>query len=97
MDASDFVGTVEIGKRTRDPQDAVIAAGGKLHGIGGIPQQRQARSVGPCNLFEYRALRLRIGAHAGQTQRGIALGLDIARAGDARGEFRGCLPTAAAK
>ncbi len=65
MHAADFVGAVEIGERARDAQHAMLAAGGQLHGGGGVAQQREPRSVGAGDLFQHRPLRLRIGAHMG--------------------------------
>ena len=40
MHASHFFEAVEIGQRSRHAQDAVIAAGGEPHGVGGFAQQR---------------------------------------------------------
>src|SRR5436190_2626004 len=42
MQPSHALGLVEIGKRARHAQDAVIAARGKLHGLGGIAQKFEA-------------------------------------------------------
>jgi hypothetical protein len=39
MHAADLVGAVEVGKRVRHPQHAVIPAGGKPHRLRGIAQQ----------------------------------------------------------
>jgi len=41
MHAADAFGAVKVGECARHAQDAVIAARGKPHGVGGVAQQRQ--------------------------------------------------------
>ena len=57
MHAANRVGAVEIGERARHPQHAVIAAGGKPHGVGGIAQQCQSAAVRSRHVFEQRPVR----------------------------------------
>jgi len=42
MQAADLLGAVEIGERACHAQDAMIAASGKPHGLGGVAQQRKS-------------------------------------------------------
>ena len=55
--------------------------------------RNSARPVlsGFADLFQHRTLRLRVGADAVETERGVALGLDVARACDARRDLAAAL------
>ena len=54
MNPSDFFDRIQIRKRARDAQHAMIAARGELHALGRIAQQRQALCVGLRDIFQYR-------------------------------------------
>jgi hypothetical protein len=45
MRPADGLRPVEIGDRARHLQHAMIAAGGKMHGVGGIAQEFEARGI----------------------------------------------------
>ena len=87
MHAADLLGVVEIGKRARNAQDAMISACGKPHGVSGIAQQRKAGRVRSRHVLERRAERCGVTADVGQPHRRIALRLARASPRHALGHF----------
>jgi len=75
---------VQVRERARHPEHPVIAAGGELHALGGLGEQRAAGGVGGGGVFQQRAVGLGVGADAGRgRERLVALRLDRAGAADA--------------
>ena len=84
MHAADLFGDVEIGERACNAQHTVIAARRKPHRVGGVADQRKPGIVELRDFLERGSMRLRVGADAGETQRGVACGLRITRPRHAR-------------
>lgn len=81
VDAADSLCAGEVGDGAGDAQDAVVAAGGEAHGVGGVGQELDPAGIGLRDGVEQFALRLGIGAHALAV---VALSLDRTRFRDAR-------------
>ena len=87
MQAAHGIRAFDIGQRSGDFQDAVIAPGGQLHAVGGLDQKRLSAGVRRSDPVEQGALGAGVQGHGplsgGFGQGGIALGLDGAGPGDA--------------
>ena len=65
----------------------MIAAGGKTHRLGRVPQKLEARGVQRRDVVEDFAVRLRIDPQVRLAERRETLGLYFSRGGDAGGDF----------
>ena len=86
MDAAHCILAIEVRKRASNPQNAVIAAGGKAHGVGRLAQQREPSRVGLDDRLQDGAAGLRVGSHR-EPERTVTLRLDGAGARNPRSHF----------
>ncbi len=63
MDASDFIGAVEVGERAGNAQHAVVTARREPHRIGGFAQQRKPAAVWPRHVFDSEVFRNALRLH----------------------------------
>src|SRR5579862_5480789 len=91
MDAADRTAAVEIGESASELQHSMIAARRKAHAFGRLFEQRERRRRRVKRIFDARRRRRGIAKYVRQTEGFVALDLNLAGGGDARGDFRRAL------
>src|SRR6266851_2246257 len=82
---ADGLGPVEVGDGARDLEHAMIAAGGKMHGVLRLAQKLEARRLERCDRVEDIAVRLCIDPQVRLAECREAFRLNLSRGGDAGG------------
>ena len=89
MTAFDLRGSLQIGDRPRQPQDAMKTSCGETHALGRLDDQSATASIAAQNGFDDARWGRSVCGGGRQTKRGVSLGLNEAGREDARRRLRG--------
>ncbi len=86
MQPADRIRAVEVGKRTRNAQDAVVPARREAHGLSGLSQEGQSTAIGLCGFFQHDGWSMGVATHVGKAQLSVTLALLFAGSRDPAGD-----------